>query len=68
MGPARDADPLLGADVLVDCEQQLLLAVVLNELAHRQPAAERNLVELGFRVHASRDGTCGQSHDCDQTD
>jgi len=47
---------LLLGGVLPDHQQQLLLALVLHQLAQREPAASRDLVELRLVMHAGGRG------------
>ena len=43
-----------GVGSVADQQQQLLLALVLDQLAERQPAAERDVVELRLVMHPRR--------------
>src|SRR4051794_21703668 len=52
--PLCDAHALLGAGIVVDQQQQPFLALVLDQLAVGQPAAERDLVELRLVMHPRR--------------
>jgi hypothetical protein len=41
-------------------EQQLLLALVLDQLAQRQPAAQRYVIELCLGMHCGGGGAGGE--------
>src|SRR5881275_1432555 len=52
--PFGDADALLRIGALVDGDEQLLLLLILDQLAQRQPAAERYAVQLRLVMHPRR--------------